>query len=165
MWIWIGGGIIAGVIVFIAAFSMLSQTTNAISEQQGTAPYDQLKNLVENDLCFSTSGNQRTLDVALSESILAIYASSDKTSNLSDSDYSNKILAAENSEGTYLCMKRKDRRLECGEMTCLVKMPFIGAVPEEQSLSALISRVLGNHKTFEYNLVLTKEPNYISIKT
>jgi hypothetical protein len=164
MWIWIGGGIVVGLILFTAAYSMLNQTTDALSAQKGTEPFDEIKNLAEEDLCYSSPGNQRTLSISLSESVLAIYASSSKYDNFSDSDYPNKIINEEISKGKYLCLKRKDYRLQCEELTCAVQMPYLGAVPEEQSLSAMISKLMGRHKTFSYQLEFTKNSEFISVK-
>lgn len=162
-WVWIAGGLIAGILVFITAYSMLSQTTNALSEAKATEPYYNLKNLAENDLCFTTKGNKRTLDFSLSEEISAVYATDDKYERLNDSDYPKKIIAGEISQGKLLCMKRKDRRLVCEELSCEVRMPYLGAVPEKESLSALIDRILGRHKTFDYQLELLREPDFIAV--
>ena len=162
MWIWIAGGIVGGLLLFYGAYSMLTQTTDAFSAQKGTEPYDEIRNLVQEDLCYSAVGNQRTLQVSLSESVQGLYASPSKYENISEADYPDKILNEEISIGKFICIKRKDYRIQCDEMTCELRMPYLGAVPEGQSLSALIDRIMGRHRTFSYELEFTRYSDYIS---
>jgi hypothetical protein len=162
-WFWIAGGVIAGLLIFISAYQMLFQTTGVMSDQKALEPYNEIKSLVENDLCFSAPGNKRYLKVQLSESISAIYFTDDKYTTFSDEEYSIKAVEGEVMKGSLICLKIADRRLQCEELSCPASMPLIGAVPAERSLSALVDRILGRHKTFEYRLELEKKSDYVEI--
>lgn len=162
-WIWIAGGLIAGLLIFISAYQMLSDTTEVMSEQEALEPYNQIVSLVEDDLCYSAPGNKRYLDIELSESISAIYFTDDKYTKYTDDELLEKVLTEETTNGSLICLKQSGIRLECEELSCPVKMKIIGAVPTEESLSALIDRIFGRHETFSYNLVLERKSENVEV--
>ncbi|MGC9310125.1 MAG: hypothetical protein ACP5E4_00180 [Candidatus Aenigmatarchaeota archaeon] len=163
MWVWISGGLVAGVLFFIGAHSMLFDTTKIIADQKAVEPFYLLRDLASGDLCYAAAGNKRLLEIELREGISAIYSTDDKYTTLEDAEYTEKVLAGETSSGKLLCLKRSGRRLACEELNCVVGMPYLGAVPAERSLSAMIDKVLGRQKTYAYSLVLTKESDKVDV--
>ncbi len=155
VWIWIIGGVIAGLLILTIANSYLTQTTRTIAEQRAIEQHDELRTQI-NELCWSSSENKKQYSVNLNENVLGIYLTKDKYEEYNEIQLIDFILEEEVSSGNLLCMKLRDKRLMCEQLDCNSRMVFLGAVPTESSLSALIDNIIGNPNSFEYKLNFSK---------
>ncbi|MCK4429557.1 MAG: hypothetical protein KAU95_04220 [Candidatus Aenigmarchaeota archaeon] len=162
IWAWIIGGIIAGLLIFVMAYSQLLQVSESMAEQRSMEQYNELLSRI-NELCWSFSGNIIEYSIVLDENAKGIYLAHDKHAEINSTELINKIVDEEISSGGYLCIKIGERRVKCGKLDCESKMPYIGSVPTEFSLSALISKAAGNHEKFIYDLKLEKSGSAVNI--
>lgn len=163
-WMWIAAGIIAGLVTFVFAYQQIVSISKSAAEQRSIEQFNEIKNIVDN-LCWSSSENKREYRVNLADTIEGIYVVSSKYEEYNGSELSNKILSEEDNNGKYLCVKVKDKNAECKELECDTSMPFIGTVPEESSLSALVDKFSGKAKTFDYYLMFEKVGKTVKITT
>jgi hypothetical protein len=163
-WFWIAGGVIAGLIIFTIAYQQIVDITRTAAEHRNLEQFNEIKNIADN-LCWNTPGNKREYSVSLSENVEGIYTTSDKYEEYVGEKLLDNIISDDSGTGKYLCIKVKDKRLECEELECNTTMPFIGAVPEEFSLSALVNNLVGKGKIFDYYLEFEKIGEDVNIKT
>jgi len=155
VWIWIAGGVIAGLLIFTIANSYFARTTRTIAEQRSLEQHNELRTQI-NELCWSSSENKKQYTVNLDENVLGVYLTKDKYTEYNETQFVDFILNENVSSGNLLCMKMKNKRLICSPIDCSTRMTFLGAVPTEFSLSALINNIIGNPDSFEYRLNFSK---------
>jgi hypothetical protein len=161
-WFWIAAGVIAGLIVFAIAYQQIVNINKTAAEHRNIEQFNEIKNIADN-LCWDTSGNKREYKVSLSENVEGIYTTMDKDVEISGGNLVNKIVSDEFNTGNYLCIKVKDKRIQCEDLECNTTMPFIGAVPESFSLSALINSLTGNGKIYDYYFQIEKSESDVVI--
>jgi len=162
-WFWMATGIIGGLIIFTMAYLQITEINKSATEQRSLEQFGEIKNIVDN-LCWSNPGNKREYTVSLSENIEGIYVASSKYEEYEEKELMDMILSTEDSIGNYLCIKIKDKRLKCEELECDTTMPFIGSVPEEFSLSALVNKLTGRGKVFDYYLEFERMKDKVEVK-
>ena len=162
-WFWIIGGLIAGLIAFTIAYQQIAEIIRTTAEQRSIEQFNEIKDIV-NNLCWSSVENKREYKVNLGETIEGIYVAPSKYEEYDTKKLMDTILSSEDATGNYLCIKVKDKRLNCEKLECDVTMPFMGAVPEEFSLSALVSKLMGRGKTFDYPLEFERTVDKVNIK-
>ncbi len=162
IWMWIVGGVIAGLILFTIAYSQLTQTTQSMVKQRSLEQYEELFNQI-NGLCWSFSENVREYSLILDESVRGIYLTSDKYIEINNSQFIEYISDENISSGYYLCIKVEGKRTNCKKLDCTAKMPYLGAIPTKFSLEALLNKIMGNYEKFEYTLELVKEGDLVNI--
>ena len=91
-----------------------------------------------NDFCLRIIGHEEPLKFEVGEEVVAIYATNSKYEEFGEEKLEEFVKESRESEGKFLCLKLRDRRLICKELNCNVSMPFLGYLPEEFSLSTLI---------------------------
>lgn len=157
-WIWIVCGILVAVISFTIAYNQIQQTNHLIAEQRGIGYFKDISSNLDN-LCSLFVDNKRVLTVNLGETIEGIYAAKTPYEEYERAQLINNILSNKNATGTYLCLKITGKRLDCKEFSCNVTFPFIGYVPQEFSLSALINSLMGRGLVYTYflNLIRTSD--------
>jgi hypothetical protein len=161
-WMWIAIGIIAGLVVFVFAYQQIAGIVKSSAEQKSIEQFNEIGSIVDN-LCWSSDQNKREYVVHLGETIEGIYSVSDKYEEYKGTNLTNKLLSEDYSYGNYLCIKIKDKRTACKKLECNANMPFIGAVPEKFSLSALVGKLTGKGKTFDYYLNFQKDGKDVRI--
>jgi len=161
-WFWVAAGIIASLLIFSIAYKQIVQLNIARLEQRSLEQYDEVKGIIDN-LCWSFGGNEREYTVTLAESVEGMYVATDLHTVYEREELINKILAEENTTGNFLCIKLKDKRVKCQELECTTSMPFIGSVPVEFSLSALVNRIMGRGEVFTYYLHFKREQTSVVI--
>jgi hypothetical protein len=154
-WFWIVAGVIAGLIVFAIAYQQIVDIHKTSIEHKNIEQFNEIKNIADN-LCWSTSGNKREYPVSLSENVEGIYTTLDEYEEISKENLANNIVSSESNTGNYLCIKVTDKRVQCENLDCNTTMPFIGAVPEEFSLSVLVNSLTGKGKIYDYYLEFEK---------
>ena len=150
-WVWIIGGVVAGLIIFSIAYQQIVQINLSTAEQKSLEGYSGTKSIIDN-LCWSFPGNKRKYTLNLGETVEGIYITASRYEEYESEELLNKILTKEESTGNFLCIKIKDKRLRCEELQCNATMPFLGAVPEEYSLIAFLSKLMGKGPVFVYDL-------------
>lgn len=164
-WFWVIGGVIAGLIIFSIAYQQIMETNRITAEQRSLEQFAEIKNIV-NNLCWEFSGNKREYTLSLSEMVDGVYVTFDMYSEYDKNSLVENIISEKNMTGNFLCMKISDKRVKCNELECNATMPFMGSVPEEYSLSALINKLTGKAKTFDYYLEFEKkgEEVFVNLK-
>lgn len=162
-WFWIAAGVIGGIIIFIVAYRQIGEISKTTSEQRSLEQFNEIKNIADN-LCWGTPGNKREYTVRLSEKIEGVYVAESKYDEYEAEKLMDTILSSEDATGKYLCIKVKDKRLKCEELECDVTMPFMGAVPEEFSLSALVNKLMGRGEIFDYPLEFERMVYKINVR-
>jgi hypothetical protein len=151
-WFWVVAGIIAGLVIFTLAYQQISQMSIAATEQRSNEQFLEIRDIA-NNLCMSFSGNTRQYEVQWADTVNGVYAGVDKHQSFTKDVLVQSILLTKNSTGNFLCIDMQDKRLDCEEITCnITSMPFMGSVPEQFSLSSLISSLMGRGKVFNYRL-------------
>ncbi|MFB6075645.1 MAG: hypothetical protein ABEK17_00735 [Candidatus Aenigmatarchaeota archaeon] len=153
MWIWIIGGILVGTIVFTIAYSQLMATSTKISEQRVLEQYGQLGNKI-NNLCWSFVDNERDYRIVINRDTELVYLSDDE--DFIPKNTTDLIQTSSNSTGQKLCVLLKNSRPRCMNLECEARMPYIGSIPPEESLLAMVNRMMGSKVKYEYNLQLKK---------
>jgi hypothetical protein len=162
-WFWVMAGIIAGLVIFSVAYQQLSQINIATTEQRSNEQFLETKDII-NNLCWSYAGSKRQYQLNLAEVVDGIYASDDKYKEYQKDDLVAKILGDTSSNGQFLCLSMKDKRLRCEQLECKVlAMPFMGSVPENSSLSSLVNNLLGRARVFDYLLKFERTDEGVSI--
>ncbi len=161
-WIWIAGGIIAALIIFSIAYNQIVQVSLAKVEQRSLEQYDETKSIIDNQ-CWSFVGNKREYTINLGETIEGVYIATNPYEEYEKEQLINKIISDETATGNYLCIKVKDKRLRCEELECNTTMPFMGSVPEEFSLSALLNKLMGRGRIFNYNLMFERMETKVEV--
>jgi hypothetical protein len=162
IWIWIVGGVIVGLIILTIVSMHFKQISEAMIEKRSLEQYEELRNQID-ELCWSFSENKREYSLSLSKTIKGIYLTEDKYLDINDSEFVDYIINENISSGDFLCIKVEGKRTNCNKLDCTTYMPYIGSVPTEYSLSALIDEIMGNPKEFKYGLKLKKEGEIIKI--
>jgi len=162
-WIWIAGGVIAGLIIFSIAYNQIVQISLARVEQRSLEQYDETKNII-NNLCWGFGGNKREYTVSLAETIEGLYIATSPYEKYEEEQLINKIVSGETATGNYLCIKVKNKRSGCEKVECNTTMPFMGSVPEEFSFSALLNKLMGRGKIFIYNLKFEKIETKVEVE-
>jgi len=155
LWIWIAGSVIVGLLTFTIARSYFSHTLQITAEKRCLEQYVELANQI-NELCWSFSLNKREYSLILPERVEGLYVTDNKYLEFSKEEHVERILNGTESLGNYLCIKIEGRKKDCVELDCKARMPHLGAVPPEFSLSALINKFLGYPTEFKYELELIK---------
>ena len=150
-WVWIVGGVIAGLIIFSVAYQQIVQINLAKTEQRSFEAYSETKSIIDN-LCWSFTGNKREYTLNLAETVEGMYVASGRYEEYENEDIEKWIITKNESTGNFLCIKIKDKRLECQELSCNTTMPFLGSVPEEYSLITFLSKLMGKGPVFVYDL-------------
>ena len=150
-WVWIVGGVIAALIIFSIAYQQIVQINLTQTEQKSFEAYSETKSIIDN-LCWSFTGNKRKYTVNLAETVEGMYAALSPYEEYESKELLNNILIQNESTGNFLCIKIKDKRLKCEELECNATMPFIGSKPEEYSLIAFLSKLMGKSPVFVYDL-------------
>jgi len=161
-WFWVFAGVLAGLIILSLAVFQIYNTNQALSEQKTLEQFMKMKNIVDN-LCWSFSGNVENYEISIAENVEGIYASNDKYTQYSSEELKEKILNQENSFGSYLCIKIKNKRLRCEELYCNASMPFLGNLPSKFSLSSLLNKLIGKGEVSSYPLRLEKSETIVNI--
>ena len=164
-WVWIAGGVIAGLVIFSIAYQQIVQINLSVAEQRSLEQFSEMKNII-NNLCWSFSGNKREYTVDLAKTVEGVYVALSPYEEYTSEQLINKITAdpPESTTGNFLCIKIKDKRLKCEELECNTTMPFIGSVPEGFSLSALINELMGRGKVFTYNLKFERMETNVTVE-
>ncbi len=156
VWIWIVAGIIAGLLILTLGYSYSLQMINTVTEQSVLEQYDELYTQT-NELCWSYLGNQKEANLILNKNIIGIYLTSDQYGEYNNTDLIDSIIKENVSSGDFLCIKIKNKKTICKQLDCNARIPFLGAVPIEFSLTSLINQIKGNPESFEYNLILKRD--------
>lgn len=161
-WFWIIGGVIAGLAIFAAAYQLMADISLRNAEQRSLEQFSQVKGMI-NNLCWEFVGNKREYSMDLSEYVEGIYTTFDKYTEYEKEELIENIISGNNSTGDFICIKIAKKRVRCEKLECNATMPFIGSLPEGFSLSALINRLLGRGKIFEYPLEFERMGNEVAI--
>ncbi|MEM5811297.1 MAG: hypothetical protein QXG91_00955 [Candidatus Aenigmatarchaeota archaeon] len=162
-WFWVVASILAGITIFIVSLYFYSLYENMICEKKSIEQFEKVVNEI-NDLCWKHIGNSKDYFVKLCENVDGIYASTKKNIEYSKNDLIRYITSNEYSNGNYLCLQIRDRRVRCEELLCSVNFTFIGSKPIELSLSALINKALGRAQTFDYYLILNRSEDAVYVR-
>jgi len=162
VWMWIVAGIIAGLLILTLAYSYSLQMINTVTEQSVLEQYDEIYTQT-NELCWSYLGNKKEYNLILNKNILGIYLTNDQYIEYNNTQFIDFILDENVSSGNFLCIKIKNKRTICRQLDCNATMPFLGAVPIDFSLTSLINQIKGNPESFEYNMILMRNKDGVTI--
>ena len=162
-WFWIIGGVIGGLLIFTIAFQQLVGMKDTATQQRTQEQFSQIKNNIDN-LCWGSPGTKREYTISVSENVEGIYVASSKYKEYETEELTDIILSEGYATGDYLCIKVEDKRLNCEELECDATMPFLGSVPEEFSLTALVNKLTGRGKVFDYHLEFERMGDYVNVK-
>jgi len=162
-WVWIIAGIFAGLLVLVFFFQHLYLTSKTMQTKKSLEKFENLASKL-NDFCLKIAGNEEPLKFEVDEETVAIYATNSKYEKYEESELERFVKEGMESEGKFLCLKLKDRKLNCKELNCKVSMPFLGYLSEKFSLSSLINKLMGKTSITTFNLILKKEVDKIKIE-
>jgi hypothetical protein len=161
-WIWIIGGIIGALIVFTIAYNQILLASRTIVEQRSI---DQFKEVVSNlkTMCWEIIGRKEEIPATFGDMVEGVYAAKSTGENYEKEQLINNIVLNKNSTGDFLCQKITGKRVSCYQFDCNVTFPFIGYVPKEFSLSALVNSLMGKGNLYVYNLILLRTSEGIEV--
>ena len=161
-WVWIIGGVIAGLIIFSIAYQQIVQINLATVQQRSSEGYSEIKSIIDN-LCWGFAGNKRQYTLNLDETVEGMYVASNQYEEYNSTELLDKKLIKEEATGKFLCIEIKNKRLRCEELECNATMPFLGSLPEEWSLIALLNKLMGRGLLFVYNLNFERTETEVKI--
>lgn len=161
-WIWIIGGIIGAIIVFTIAYNQILLASRTITEQRSI---DQFNEVVSNlkTMCWEIIGRKESTQTTFGDMVEGIYSAKNSDVSYESEQLINNIVLNKNSTGEFLCQKITGKRVNCYQFDCNVTFPFIGYVPKEFSLSALVNSLMGKGSLYVYNLVLIRTSDGIDV--
>jgi hypothetical protein len=157
-WIWIVGGIIIGIILFTMGTIIYQNTLRTSLEKRSLEEFSEVVTII-NNLCWNYEGNVREYNLELGETVQGIYAADIPHDKYESVQLTNNIIAGQTSSGNNLCIQIQGKREQCEKLDCHATFPFVGAVPKEFSLSALIK---GN--VFNYFLQFGRKINPVEVE-
>jgi len=157
-WIWIVGGTIIGIILFTMGTIIYQNTLRTSLEKRSLEEFSEVVTII-NNLCWNYEGNVREYNLELGETVQGIYAADIPHDKYESVQLTNNIIAGQTSSGNNLCIQIQGKREQCEKLDCQATFPFVGAVPKEFSLSALIK---GN--VFNYFLQFGRQVNPIEVE-
>lgn len=163
-WMWIGAGVIVGLMIFSAAMYWLYQANISMSEQRSLDQFYEVKNIIDN-LCWSFPGNKREYKFLVGETIEGVYATFNRSQIYPKEKLEELIKKGSISDGNFLCVKVKGKRVNCVSTNCNFSFPFIGTVSSKFSLSSFVNRLIGKGEVSEYNLVLERKVDRVEVYT
>lgn len=163
VWFWVAAGVIAALIIFSIAYQQILQVNAMIAQQRSVEQFEEIRSRIS-DLCWSFVGNKRSYRVSLDATVKAIYLARGKHEEYESEQLVKKILNKSESSGSYVCIKIEKKRLRCEELDCNATMPFIGSVPLNFSLSALVKKAMGKPITFDYSLEFERIASGVVVK-
>ena len=161
-WMWIIGGVIVAIVVLTLAYDQILKSQRTRIEQMSIDHFNEIASNLDN-LCWEFLGNKRELTIELGDMVEGIYAANSPSIEYEKVQLINNIVQNENSTGNYLCLKISNKRLYCENFTCNVTFPFIGYVPEQFSLTALINSLMGRGKIYTYSIIMRREPDGVNV--
>ncbi len=161
-WLWIAGSVIAGLLVFAAGYKYMSSAWEENAELDALESFEGLVSTV-NDLCWSFTGSKREYTLKIYENVLGIYASRSKHEKYKEEELKEKIKNKEISEGDYLCIQIKNKRLKCLHLECNVSLPYLGFLSEDESLQSFLNKLSGKGKFTSCKLNLEKKSLKVEI--
>jgi len=162
-WVWILAGILAGLLLLVFFFQHLYLTSKSMQTKKSLEEFENLAEKL-NNFCLKITGSEELLKFGVSEETVAIYAANSKYEKYEELELENFVKESRESEGKFLCLKLRDRKLNCKELNCKVSMPFLGYLSEKFSLSSLINKLMGRTSFTTFNLILKKEVDKIKIE-
>lgn len=157
-WIWLIAGIIAALIIFTMAMVLYQNTVRASIEKKSIEDFSKVVKII-NNMCWEFEGNTREYTLELGETIQGIYAANMPHDKYEAAQLTNNIITGQQSSGNNLCLQIQNKKEQCEQLDCNVNFPFIGAVPEEFSLSVLINQLTGRGKIYNYYLQFVRTIN------
>ncbi len=152
-WVWIIGGILAGMIIFVIAYTQIIHVSERVAYEKSLESITQLRHVI-NELCWEVTGNEREVEVFLTKEIGDVYVS----------DESEEILSSGRSRGNYLCIRFSDGRRQCLDLECDTSMPLISFKPESSSLITFVNKILHGESKTEYELSLKKTDSGVYVE-
>jgi len=161
-WIWIVGGIIGALIVFAIAYNQILLANRAIVEQRSI---DQFKEVVSKlkTMCWEIIGRKEEIPATFGDMVEGVYSVKSNDVIYEKEQLINSIILNKNSTGDFICQKIEGKRVNCYQLDCNATFPFIGYVPKEFSLSALVNSLMGKGSLYVYNLVLLRTSDGIDV--
>jgi len=157
-WIWLVGGVIAAVLVFTISMILYQNTVKASIEKKSIEEFSKVVSII-NNVCWEFEGTTREYKLELGETIQGIYAADISHPRYDSKQLTNNIISSKSSSGNNLCIQIQGKKEQCEKLDCPTIFPFIGAVPEEFSISAFINQLTGRGRIYDYYLQFVRTIN------
>ena len=133
-------------------------TVRASIEKKSIEDFSKTVTII-NNMCWEFEGNTREYTLELGETIQGIYAANMPHDKYESAQLTNNIITGQSPSGNNLCLQIQGKKERCEQLDCTVVFPFIGAVPEEFSLSTLINQLEGRGRIYSYYLQFVRALN------
>ena len=142
VWIWLIGGIIVGMIMFVLFFQLMSYLTLSRAREDARPSFDDLTSTV-NALCEGRPGIQSSKKFVFPDSVSIVYSTSDPKTYV---EKNNRTY------GKFACLKFQKEQF-CEGVSCDLEFHPIKA---EENLLGVVDTLLGRSSYQEYLVKLTK---------
>jgi hypothetical protein len=169
-WVYVAGGVIAGVLVLAIAYSLMSAYVKFNEKQNDLKEFSSLASDAKL-VCYGSKDNFLVKSYIFSENFKILYATNNISCS-SDADCNYPLERCENnfcllqkpieaikskqsSFGKSICLQFKDENeLRCEKIACNVSFLPIGMLPATEDIWVAVSKILGkgNYRSFMLNL-------------
>jgi hypothetical protein len=162
-WLYIIGGIVIGMLVFVIAYNLVTVSIKQAQEQTFLTSFKDFYTDIEN-VCIQEINNYIITNIAIPTSVRVLYVTDDKKNLLPT--VVEKIKNKEMNRGRNLCMQFADEQsLRCQDLTCNTNMLYMGSLPENMDIKIMMRRILGQALVKEYSLLIVKTANGVLATT
>jgi hypothetical protein len=153
-WIYVLGGIIIAIIALVIASNLISRFIEISLQQRVSSEFSNLHTDIES-VCLQERRNEISKKISLPSKVRVIYAANDIEKILPK--IIDQIKNQEISSGENICLQFNDEdKLRCEKISCTLKMPYIGNLPESEDIWTSVNKILGRPQIKDYNLFIKK---------
>lgn len=147
------------VMVSVAAllFTLLSSVFQEEGRSEAVSSYNAIYSQTDS-ICQALPEESSYQSLTIPDVVEAIYAANSKRlpSNISQKTENRQI-----SSGTYLCLKLKQEKPQCEELTCNVTFPYLGVRKTAQSLA---QQILGQSPSQKIGLSFSRQQEGVVVR-
>jgi hypothetical protein len=155
-WFWVIGGLLAAALFMVIAFQFLGSLSDQTLKQNAITTYGNTASWIKT-VCYSERDYTITKKVTIPQVVVAIYSADSEKKPPVKVD--QKIIEGTMSNGTYFCMQFEpvnDEEPRCQKIDCAVNMTYIGSLPENMDVFAMVTKIFGGRPNFTYSLKIIK---------
>jgi len=148
-WMWLIGGVIVGIVMFMLFFQLMSYLTLSKAREDAKRTFEDMVGTL-NAMCESKAGTQSSKKFLFPDSVSIVYSTSDP----------RKIIEKNNrTYGKFVCLKFQKEQV-CEGLKCEVEFH---PIRNKENILGIVDTLLGRSSSQEYLVKLTKTECGISV--
>ena len=149
VWIWVIGGVIAGLLLFTVFIELLTLTAQSQQRELAKASFAEIVTSI-NSLCDSRIGSAIQKTVKFPDSIKIVYAVDNEKNKPPENSIGN---------GSFVCYNTEKEK-NCEKLNCNIEF---FSLKSNQTLLSIVDKLLGRFGVDEYNILVKKNECGITV--